>query len=403
MNILIPNATGINNIGDEAILQGLLGMVKNILPNAQITVHTYDPIGYKNSFASKIDYTLYSWAVFDDKNPVVRVWRLLQLFVVTTVVYFGTPFFRANKFYQLLQDYKAADFVVFSGGGYFVTKKGITQTLNLIMQLVMFWCAWLFNKKMVVAPISFGPFAKNWHRTLVAKTLDLCQSIYVRERYSMTELKKYNVTTHLLPDAAFLLPKYEKIRAVSSDKVIGYTVIDYFKAKNQNDFLQKFTESLAQFAKEKSYIIQPVIHVLAEKYGISDVPTTNKVTQQLQAQGVQVRQPITLRAIDQVGQLYAGFDLFLGMRMHSDIMAAIQEVPFIAIAYEHKTEGVCDYMGLSKLCIKAPDVDKETLYKLLIELDNNQEQTREGLRSFKKTADSVWRSEFSKELLSHGN
>ena len=56
------------------------------------------------------------------------------------------------------------------------------------------------------------------------------------------------------------------------------------------------------------------------------------------------------------------------MRMHSNILAATQNKPFIAIAYEHKTNGISKQLGMDKYCIKVEDVNEDKLYRLLINM-----------------------------------
>ena len=57
--------------------------------------------------------------------------------------------------------------------------------------------------------------------------------------------------------------------------------------------------------------------------------------------------------------------MILGMRMHANILAATQFVPYVAIAYEHKTTGISEMIGMRKYCIWDKEVKERNIYRLL--------------------------------------
>ena len=67
--------------------------------------------------------------------------------------------------------------------------------------------------------------------------------------------------------------------------------------------------------------------------------------------------------------------------MHSNILAATQGTPFLAISYEHKSEGISKYLGMEKYCIKCEKVDKENLYELLVDVYKNRNDLKNKLAS----------------------
>ena len=52
--------------------------------------------------------------------------------------------------------------------------------------------------------------------------------------------------------------------------------------------------------------------------------------------GILVLPPVMLNSVHEALELIGSCDYFLGTRMHSCIFAAIQDVPFACVAYEHK-------------------------------------------------------------------
>ena len=63
--------------------------------------------------------------------------------------------------------------------------------------------------------------------------------------------------------------------------------------------------------------------------------------------------------------LYGGFDLFIGVRMHANIFALSAGVPTVAIAYEPKTEGIMNQLGLGEYAIGIRRLDSPGLIALL--------------------------------------
>ena len=97
-----------------------------------------------------------------------------------------------NRFQAIGRLRLTADLVVFPGGGYLRSKKGITQSLNLLMYLAIFYFAKLGRAKLLVAPISFGPFAYKWHERISAHVLKKSDVIMVREKISFEMINPGN-------------------------------------------------------------------------------------------------------------------------------------------------------------------------------------------------------------------
>src|SRR3989344_1075291 len=183
-NILIPNGTSIRNLGDEAILQGMLTILQKMSDDFRITFHCSDPqLRSQDQFVA-VRSTLYHWAVFEKKDVITRHSRLFRLFGYVALLSLGRQFDfskRPNQLRQLLRDFFACDVIILAGGGYLRSKPGITQSLNLLMLLAIIYVAKLSCKPVLVAPISFGPFAHKWQKRLSAKALKNLVAVQLRE------------------------------------------------------------------------------------------------------------------------------------------------------------------------------------------------------------------------------
>lgn len=150
MKILIPNVTGPTNVGDQAILKGLLGVLREKYPDAYITIHTSNPELYSEKMVDKINPHLYFWTAFSNRNNIIRIVRLFQLllqYILCTVkIYLPVG---ESQLLDIVNDYRKADLIIFAGGGYLRSKTGFTQTLNLLMMLFMLRFSRLFSVKKI--------------------------------------------------------------------------------------------------------------------------------------------------------------------------------------------------------------------------------------------------------------
>ena len=360
MKILIPNATGPTNIGDQAIFHGLLLFINKKYPEAEIIIQSSDPELYENT-KYKIKPHLYFWSVFEKPQFLTRISRTIQLFIGFIGLKFNINCgsLISDKLTDILNDYKKSDLIIFVGGGYLRSQKGFTQSLNVLMTLSLFCFGKIYKGKAIVAPMSFGPFANKWQEKLSAYVLRDLKTVMVREDFSYAVLKKYKIKNLINSyDLALLLDKVS-IQKTHDKPLLGFTIRPWRKPQEQRELENCFAEAIEKFYKLTYCRILPIIQVK----GIDDdLLTTESVIEILTKKGVSVLEPAIINDIEQAKQIYSSLDLMLGMRMHSNIIAATQGIPFVSISYEYKTEGIAKYLGMSEYSIKQQEVNSEKLF-----------------------------------------
>jgi len=380
IKILIPNATSPRNIGDQAMLDGLIFLLKNEYKSAKIKIHSVDPNVYDRKVDYQIDHTLYSWSVLKNRNAFpkfINLSKLVLQYIFLRLGIFGLGVDR--QLTSLINDYKNADLIVFAGGGYLRSRKGIKQSLNLFMQLLHFKFAELFSAKKIVSPISVGPFGCKWQEKIVAGELSKMDLVAVREEISYKMLEKYKMKNLILSsDFALLIKKINK-KKVNSDFTLGFTVREWLKGNKYKKFEDSFVESIQKFSKNTGAKIQPIVQVDASMYGEDDASVTKKIAEKLGKKKLGVSKIIKINNVNEALDVYSNIDLLLGMRMHSNIFAAIQGTPFVALSYEYKTEGIAKQLSMEKYCIRCEDVNKDSLYKILMDAYKNRSYLRKEL------------------------
>ncbi len=373
MKILIPNASSPKNIGDLAILTGLLETIQH---KKNIIIHSADP--YLHAFKARP--SLYTWAVFENRRPHVRIKRLFALFIHTSKFKKYVTRFKSGTLHTLLEDYMTADVVVFVGGGYLRSQTGVKQTLNLMMLLSMFYVVKNLKAKKIVAPISIGPFAYKWQEKMTVKVLKNFDVVAVRERYSYNLLKRYKPKNILLStDTSLFLNYGETVKKPSNKFVLGFTIRKWLPILKQKRFEKYFHNTIIKFCKETGASIQPIVQVDAPEYGDLDRKITQKIADNLKKNKIHVLPIKKVKDLQHARNVYSSIDMLLGMRMHSNILAALCSTPFVAISYEYKTEGISNDLGVGNYCISIKKINDENLYALLKQAYSNRETIKKTM------------------------
>lgn len=369
MKILIPNATSPKNLGDLAILTGLLSTLKE---KKSLTIHSVDHKLHKN-LPTTAQPTLYSWAIFENRNPLVRSKRLAELIIHTSFISNSVKALRPKRLSALMNDYETAGIILFTGGGYLRSQKGLTQVLNLGMILLMFYVAQRMRAKTIVAPISFGPFGYAWQEKISASLLSKFNTVFLREKTSYGLLKKHNLKNlKLSTDTSLFLPAFKKDLKENNNFILGFTIRKWLTPIKQRRFEREYARSIIEFSKNVPCVIRPIIQVDAPEYGDVDVKVTNRIIRTLVKNKIKVLPLQKVTDLKHAHKVYSEIHMLLGMRMHSNILAALAGTPFTAVAYEHKTTGISETLGVKDYCIDVKHVTRERLQVLLLHAHKNR-------------------------------
>jgi colanic acid/amylovoran biosynthesis protein len=382
IKVLIPNATGPRNVGDQAMLEVLVGLIQKSFKNVEVVVHSTDPRLYKNK-SYRVKHTLYSWSVFRETEVSYRIIYVSKLFSQYMLYKLGARKINLDKsLMNLLNDYRNADLIVFVGGGYLRSRKGFRQSLNIIMQIMLFKFAGTFQAKKIVAPISVGPFAYSWQEKLIVEELKKQDLVALREEVSFKLLRSYKLSNIILSsDHALMIKKLVK-KDTKVMPIIGFTIREWLKGSKQNKFMSDFANALAEFAKFSNAKILPIVQVDAALYGENDAFITRKIMKMLNKSGIETLDIKKIRNVEEALKVYSNIDLLVGMRMHSNILAAVQGTPFIAVSYEHKTEGIAKQLVMEKYCIRCSSLTKNKLYKMMVNAYMNKTDIRIKLNKY---------------------
>ncbi|MCX7997307.1 MAG: polysaccharide pyruvyl transferase family protein [Patescibacteria group bacterium] len=295
---------------------------------------------------------------------------------------------RLSPFYRALAE---CDQVVGVGGGYLLSKPGFSSLVSLLITLFEFRYAQILGKPVDLYSMSIGPFTHRWHGVLVARMLNRCRRITIREELSRTCLKDSGVSgpeVRKALDAAFYF-QTDQTKAMRNflmkkgifftRPVLGITVRRCFADEHQAHFEQAFA-CCAQFtASELGWKVVFIPQVTAADQNDDDREVYKRIAGHLKPH----RNIVFLRdafSYKEVKGIYENLSYLIGTRMHSVIFSLTAGVPSIAIAYEPKTLGIMTWLGLQKWVLMKEEVTADRLIGKLRQLLRSEGAYRSYLR-----------------------
>lgn len=449
--ILCPGGYTWNNKGDAALTICMLQELRTRLPYSTFVLLTdtpgldaqkygedvhpmpFDALSIDDSRKIKSDrrfWTLYDEFIGWRFRGAISSAKLLRLLPVSSIFSFikkhikfylvagftyiihhlvGKEFYRFchKKYRRTIKEFCDCDAVVFVPGGYFITPH--TQHTHWLRHVFSLFLAHVLRKPIILYACSIGPFVGRYNQWLAKNILNRADLIILREELSSKILSRLSVNRpliHVTTDVAFLLKDCSKVHARQLfDKhienkhplTLGVSVRHYGFPEDPNP-KQKEKEYLDAFAQLIDYAIREYnARVFFMPQGIgpgcNDISTSEEVLDRVQA-----REHVSIICEDYSPQelkaLYGFMDVFIGVRMHANILALSSKTPVIAVAYEPKTNGIMSMLGLEEYVLNIRNLDEQEFKLKLDTLIHRKEQIRDHLSKilpeiFEKASESA--------------
>lgn len=431
MKIVCPGGYTWLNKGDAALVLAMLAELRRVAPAAEIVLLSDTPALDGRRYGATVLPPLYGGTLeLDDVRPGLRrrvgaalrhhivrrvddwltgggsrtssaplaLWGerlrfhafLIWLFIVIGLAGRGSHRWVGGQAGRTLREFCEADFAVFVPGGYLIAPHpGHVYWFRHLA--AMFAARWL-KLPICFTPCSIGPFRGAYNGALAKWALNHPHRILAREQSSLETLARIapRAQRELVPDLGFLLSTCasttaDRLRATLATggrRALGISVRDYR--------FPDHSEPVAQRARYISAVAHAVDHAI-ERHGLNvcfvpqvlaDAVSDLSVSREVAAR---VRNAEHVRVMDldldprELKDLYGNFDLFMGVRMHANIFALGAGVPTVAIAYEPKTQGIMEQLGLGEFVIGIYDLDAPRLVALLDRLVERAPALRDQL------------------------
>jgi len=401
----VTNAHSMRNAGDRVLLEVTLEELRANFPDSELTVAINNLRGLENCDQASYVGSFMSWFKSTEEDierwqwrhlPMLPWWMVQSWLVALTGRYLNHPWpmpkNRARR--DLLSAYYQADLIVSCPGNFFYSGSGLGAAFLLHVYALAYGS--LLGRPLYMMPQTIGPLTRRRERWLLGGILKQMRFVALRDNPSLAPVVALGVTAarcHVLPDSAFLfrgsgdLRPFTALVARRSQELsnastaqlsvdeelprpyIGVTIIDW-AAKNRRFARQAIYESaiagaLSSFLAHHGGTIFIFPQVTGPSYAEDDRRPASRVAGMLGAYQSQVVQINSVWSPGQLKAAYGQMDLFLGTRLHSNIFALTAGTPILAIAYQYKTHGVLEMLGLSDWVIDIEDVDEPQLAERL--------------------------------------
>lgn len=337
--VLICGFYGNYNLGDEAMLSGMIQLLREQYQNLSFTV-----------FSNDVEDTAqrYNVRAIDRLNRKQRLQRLLAI---------------AQSQYFIL------------GGGDLLrdtVKSSIAKTWLKPLQHAI-----RLNCRTAVLGISVGEIWRDESKILIPKVLNQVGFIAVRDKNSKQVLESLGVTKeiHIMSDLALqTLPKLAHARVHSFDQPpqIGIS-LRHLNLRGQSVNQDLYPTILKEIAAVADALVEKygaVIHFLplrtyADRYHNTDDDYISALAamrySRYSSQFVVHRYFDSLSTFNEV---ISKLDLVIGMRLHSLILGAGTGIPVIGAEYDPKIRGFLEEIGQANRCLSLENFNQEQILKL---------------------------------------
>lgn len=352
--ILISGYYGFNNIGDEAILKGLIEGISSRLAQVDMVVLSKFP-----------DFTA--------KKHNVRAINRINLF-------------------KIFREMRSMDVLV-SGGGSLL--QDVTSKRSIAYYLGLIWLAKkIFRKKVMIYSQGIGPVTQKYNRLLVERILNSVDIINVRDEKSKQELMEIGVRKEIVvtTDTVFSIPgpSLERGRQIlwkidrKKDRPYVGISVRYWKDCSEKVRREtvKFCERLVRESGSRPVLIPFHFH--------QDLRLMKEIQRSLPED---IREEVLMMEqylyVDDYLSLIGNMEIMAAMRLHGLIFASLMQVCPIGISYDPKIESFMSIMGEREV-MKVEEMDGDRLFDQVVdtlqEMQENKERFREKVAQIRRKA-----------------
>jgi polysaccharide pyruvyl transferase CsaB len=372
-HLLISGAYGYGNVGDEAILRGMLLALREAIPDADFVVLSGNP-----------DLTR-------TQHEVQAIRRVLFLPSLRQMVAFGLSQAGLAQMRELTRHMREADVFIIGGGGLLYDRVNTAKAVWLEKFYLFGWpisqwamevgLARALGKPVVLYAVGVGPVTTRLGKLLLQRTARQVNLITVRDQASQAILSQYRVPAkriHVTADPAILLSPASldvgstilSQAGVSSDKRprIGlvlrswypYTMSDKVSAaKHQARWESNMAEAADRLVEslEAELVFVPM-QDYAEPF--DDAACAGRIMVRMKHQE---RARCLARGLDPLAVMgiLGAMDLVVAMRLHALILASAMSTPVVGIIYDPKVREFLKDIGQPDAGLQMDDMSPEAL------------------------------------------
>lgn len=386
--LLISGAYGYGNVGDEAILKGMLLALREAIPDADYVVLSGNP-----------DLTR-------TQHEVQAAHRVLFLPSLRQMVAFGLSRTGRAQTRELIRQMRQADVFIIGGGGLLYDRVNTAKAMWLEKLYLFGWpisqwaieigLARALGKPIILYGVGIGPVTTRLGKLLLRRIARQVTLITVRDTSSQAILSRFEVPAdwiHVTADPAILIPptSYKEVSGilsqagVSSDKRprIGLALRSWYPYVMSDKAAA--TERQAKWERDMAEAADKLVESLDAELAFvpmqnypepfDDAACSDRVIAQMKHRERARRLAHGLDPYAVMGVLGA-MDLVVAMRLHALILAVATSTPVVGIIYDPKIRAFLESIGQAEAGLEMDNMSPEALGDAVCSVWARQEAIR---------------------------
>jgi len=419
--VLIIDSFSSDNSGDAAILATMMDSLKEVIENVEFKVHSFYPDVTREIHQIEASYPLFmaplrsklhtvsgSEAKHLDKLPALLAqafpnvfkfainltkFSLVCLLAALNQLGLCLSNWAVLRKWEPFIDYCSADVIWATGGTYYNDnyRKDLSERLlNLLSGYVL-------GKLVCISSHSFGPFRRQSSRLTARVVFNRLDLICCRAMQDADVLRDLGIDAdriQVTADTAWLLCPHSRSQAQQLLDKEGIRLEDIDFPVSLSAVRSWLYHDVDPHAAHQVYVetLTEVINRLVRIYGARILfasTCSGRTTRDDRLVAAEIKERIeyperfhvlknAYRA-EELKAIYGLMKIHIGTRMHSNILALSMGVPVLNIAYEAKSFGLMDSIGLNEYVVDIQNVSVEPLWDKVTMLIDNRDELREYL------------------------
>lgn len=280
----------------------------------------------------------------------------------------------------------ACDLVVLGGGGLFHDYWGVdSSTLftsghsGFSFYTTVALLASIHKKKLMLSAVGVGPLFTDEARRLMKTIANQAEVITVRDLDSQQQLIALGIPAakiSLTTDAVFSLPTIgsSKPSELNENPVLGVSLRHWDVGVEPALWQHEVALALDQFldTHPSGRVLFIPFQNSKDKF-LDDHALAKSIQTSMSNKARTSILPRNSSIVDQLAVI-SRCNLILGMRLHSVILALMNQIPVVGINYDPKVKLLFQQFGLEKYLLSVSELEAEDLYGLLVETWQNNKQ-----------------------------
>ncbi len=328
---------GSSNLGDELLLSCTKKLILDCVPDAELTALTYNVKGTESLHGIK---------------GVSR-----------------------NHYKEIVNAIKQADVIVGGGGSML---QNVTSNRSLMYYLMLIFISKRFGKKVLLLGNGIGPIQGTFWTWLTALLLKGIDHVVVRDKESYEVLQQMGLSKNVKLGSDLVFTYEALSKQVRNPKQVTLNLRPW---KNEEAFLSVF-ESFIHDLLDQGYLVT----LVPLQTGFDD-RVLAVLKDRVAREGLEL---LPCEPVEQIIASIASSKVFIGMRLHSLILSALVETPFVGVSYDPKVNAFTTAMqqahieNLDQLTVESL---KEQFQRVIDQEDSYLTQLEKGREAAKQLAE----------------